>query len=70
MIDRDKYLQNAKTRALALLPNVPDAMASMMSDMLNHDEFRGIASQLSPWGLKIAIDHDEIEARRFIVGFR
>lgn len=71
MEDRDQYLARAKKTALAYLPHdVASAIASMMGDMLRHDDFKGIASQLTPMGLHIAIHRDGNEARRFIEGFR
>lgn len=70
MQDRDEYLAESKKRALAYLPDVHSAVASMMGDMLKHDDFKGVANKLTPLGLHIAIQHDETEARRFIEGFR
>ena len=70
-MNRDEYLAKAKKEALRYLPHdVPSALASMMKAMLEHEEFKGIASQLTPMGLHIAIQLDPEEARRFIVGFR
>lgn len=70
--ERESYLQHAKRRALAYLDrgDVSSALASMMKDLLEHEEFKGIASKLTPLGLSIAIDKNISEARRFIVGFR
>ena len=68
--DRDVYLAKCKKHALAYLPNVPDAIASIMSDLRQHDDFKGIVDKLTPLGLHIAIQRDEYEARLFIEGFR
>lgn len=71
-IDRDVYLQQCKKRALEFLDrgDVVNAIASMGSELRQHPDFTGIVDQLMVLGLKIAIDRDPVEARRFIVGFR
>jgi len=71
-MDRDEYLAKAKKRALAYLDqgDIASALASMGKDMDEHPEFRGIAAQLMPLGLRHIIDGDLEGARRWIVGFR
>jgi hypothetical protein len=71
-MNRDEYLASCKRRALEYLDrgDVSNAVASMGSDLMKHDDFRGIAEKLMPLGMMCAMQHDVPGARRFIEGFR
>lgn len=69
---RDEHLAWCKKRALKYLDrgDVPNAIASMMSDMQKHDETKFDSdSILSAMGMMAAMSGDPNEARRYIVGF-
>jgi hypothetical protein len=69
---RDEYLAWAKKRALEYLDrgDVVNAIASISSDLQQHDEFKGVANGMMPMALFYAMNRDELGARRFIEGFR
>jgi hypothetical protein len=68
--DRDAYLQKCKSRALEYLPDVQNAIASLISDLRRHEDFVGIVDKMTPLALHYAITYDIEGARRFITGFR
>ena len=71
---REEHLQWCKERALEYLKpgphySVPDAVASMLSDLRKHGE-TGASAVLGRLGMLYAMNHDSARARRFINGFR
>ena len=71
MKTRDEHLAWCKQRALEYLNqhDVRNAICSMMSDMKEHEE-TPVNGTIAALGIVIAMDEDEIEARRWIEGFR
>jgi hypothetical protein len=69
---RDEHLAWCKKRALEYLDlgDVANAVASMGSDLRQHEELKGIGDKMAPLGLLYAINNDVEGARRWIVGFR
>lgn len=68
----DEHLAWCKQRALQYLDehNVRDAICSMMSDLNKHEETKKQSQSILALGILIATQNDEIEARRWIEGFR
>lgn len=68
---RDEHLAWCKTRALEYLDRgeLVDAVASMGSDLGKHSETKPLDSFLF-LGMLAAADHDEVEVRRWIEGFK
>lgn len=71
-IDRDVYLAQCKKRALEILAtgDVVNAIASIGSELRQHQDFTGVVDKLMPLGMFYAINLDMEGARQFIVGFR
>jgi hypothetical protein len=72
MRTRDEHLSWAKKRALEYLDkgDVNNAIASMGSDLMKHDELAQISAAMTPMGLFIILQNDPTQARRWIEGFR
>jgi hypothetical protein len=70
-MDRDERLAAAKRRAHEFLAqcDVRNAICSMMSDVKADPEI-GLNDAIAAMGLMIAMNEDELEARRWIDGFR
>jgi hypothetical protein len=68
---RQEHLEWCKKRALEYLDkgDIPNAIASMMSDMQKHEETKFNNPMLNLLGLRAAQCGDREEARRYIVGF-
>lgn len=71
MKDREEHLAWCKQRALQYLDqhDIQNAICSMMSDMKEHPE-TPVNQGIAMLGIMIAAQQDEIEARRWIEGFR
>ena len=69
---RDEHLSWCKQRALEYLNrgDITNAVASMGSDLMKHEDFRGITDKLMPLGMLYVMQNDHAGARRFIEGFR
>ena len=72
MSERDEHMAWCKQRALDYLElgDVPSAISSMLSDLSKHPETVEIGIAMSGYGLFMAMNRDEDDARRFIEGFR
>jgi hypothetical protein len=72
MRTRDEHLEWCKQRAREYLAQgrCADAIASMMSDLSKHEDFKDIGAKLAPMGLFYAMQNDLEDARRFVEGFR
>lgn len=72
MRTREEHLQWCKEQALEYLNagDVQGAIASMMSDLSQHEETKHINEFIQAMGLTIAMSNDYTEARRWIEGFR
>jgi hypothetical protein len=72
MRTRDEHLEWCKERAMDYLNtgDVANAIASMMSDLSKHEDFKAIAEKIGPLGLFYAMNNDYDGAKRFIEGFR
>lgn len=72
MKDRDEHLEWCKERARKYLDHgrVPDAIASMCSDLEKHPDFVDVSKSMAPLGLLYAIQNDLDGAKRFVEGFR
>ena len=71
---RAEHMRWCKRRALEYLdqpdgPDVPNAIASMLSDLSKHRETAAAGRAMGPIGLSYAMAHDTEGARRFIEGF-
>jgi hypothetical protein len=68
---REQHLADCKRAALEYLDRgeVTNAIASMMSDMGQHEETRPMNAFLQQMGLAIATSGDPLQARRWIQGF-
>ena len=68
---RDEHLAWCKKRALEYLDrgDLQNAIASMSSDLLKHNELKNISTAMMPMGLFFLMHHDAIGARRWIEGF-
>ena len=69
---RDEHLAWCKKRALEYVDDwdVRSAICSMMSDLQKHPETKDQNPAIMALGLLIATSRDELEARRWIEGFR
>jgi len=69
---RNEYLEWAKKRALEYLDagDLQNAVASMGSDLNQHEDFKGIVSNLFPLAVIYIADGDSEGVRRWIEGFR
>lgn len=69
---RDEHLAWAKQRALEYLTkgDITNAIASMGSDLMKHEELKTISMAMMPVALSYAMNHDLDGARRWIEGFR
>lgn len=72
MTTYDEHLAWCKQRALQYLDahDVKNAICSMMSDLNKHEETKRQNQYIMALGIIIATDDDELEARRWIEGFR
>ena len=72
MRNRDEHLEWCKERAREYLNQgkPTDAIASIMSDLIKHPEFVGLAEAMTPLGIFYAMNNDLEGARRFVEGFR
>ena len=67
---RSEHMQWCKERALAYLPGSPtDAVSSMASDMLKHQETKDTQPMLLMLGLMAAQSGNVAEVERWITGF-
>jgi hypothetical protein len=69
---RDEHLEWCKRRAREYLDrgDVTNAIASMGSDLMKHEELKNISAAMMPIGLLYIVEHDLDGARRWIEGFR
>jgi len=69
---RDEHLEWCKKRARAYLDqgDLENAIASMGSDLMKHEELAGICSKLMPLALLYVVERDLEGAKRWIEGFR
>jgi hypothetical protein len=71
MRSREEHLEWCKKRALEYLPNVKEALTSMMSDITKHPETKNHPGNRMCIGLMMAGSlQTPDEARRFIEGYR
>lgn len=70
MMERAEHLARCKQRALEYLDagNLPDAVASMLSDMEKHPD-TGVHPALGMLGMRYITDGDAAAVRRWITGF-
>ena len=69
---RDEHLEWCKERARYYLDqgDAANAIASMGSDLMKHEELKNISASMMPIGLFYAMQKDLDEARRWVEGFR
>jgi hypothetical protein len=69
---RDEHLEWSKRRAREYLErgDVTNAIASMGSDLMKHQELAGISAKMMPLGLFYAMHQDLEGARHWVEGFR
>jgi hypothetical protein len=69
---REEHLEWCKTRAREYLArgDVQNAIASMGSDLMKHEETKQISMSMMPVGMFYVINHDLEGARRWVEGFR
>lgn len=72
MRTREEHLQWAKQHALEYLDrgDITNAIASMGSDLMKHDELKQISMSMCSIGLFYIMNNDLDGARRWIEGFR
>ena len=68
---RDEHLVWAKKRAREYLDrgDIQNAITSMGSDLMKHDELSGISAMMMPVGMLYIIERDLDGAKRWIEGF-
>ena len=68
---RAEHIAWSKARALEYLDtgDVQNAIASMLSDLMKHDETRDAGKVMGLIGMMAVMNRDLAEARRFIEGF-
>lgn len=68
---RDEHLEWCKKRAREYLDrgDIENAIASMGSDLMKHEELAGISAKMMPVGMMLVIQHDLNGARRWVEGF-
>lgn len=68
---RDEHLAWCKKRALEYLDrgDVNNAIASMGSDLMKHEDFKQISASMMPVGMMYIINNDLHGARQWIQGF-
>jgi hypothetical protein len=69
---RDEHLEWCKKRAREYLNrgDITNAIASMGSDLMKHEELKNISAAMMPIGLMFAMNADLPGAKRWIEGFR
>jgi hypothetical protein len=69
---RDEHLEWAKKRAREYLDrgDVQNAIASMGSDLMKHEELAGISAAMMPVGMLYIMQGDLAGARNWVEGFR
>jgi hypothetical protein len=72
MRTREEHLEWCKQQARHYLKQgrAADAIASMMSDLGKHPDFKGIEEKMALLGLFYAAQGNIDDARRFVEGFR
>ena len=72
MRTREEHLELCKQRAREYLDrgDIQNAITSMLSDLGNHPETRGIGQKLAILGMFYIVQHDLQGARDFVEGFR
>ena len=70
-MDRQEHLEWCKERARVYLDqdNVPEAITSMLSDLVKHEDTAGAANALTPLALAELMNPNVESARKFIEGF-
>ena len=68
----DEHIEWCKQRARVLLDDgdVPQAIASMLSDLGKHPETERVGKAMAMMGLMFAARGDLNEARKFVEGFQ
>ncbi len=72
MRTRQEHLEFCKERALEYLDrgDIANAITSMLSDLNKHEETRSSGKTMASLGMLYVMNHDSLNARRFIEGFR